>query len=194
DVAGGAAGSGGINIDSSAGSVTLRTSSLFSEGAVNVAAGGAVSLLNGAGIATTTGNGSVSVTSRASTVTLGNAGIRADGDAANISLTSQGNLSVNGDIQTRSGAIDLRSTQGTVTVLASTTGTDAAQNATLDAGAHTTRSIITVRGAGNVEVGELIAYNRVQLTSDTGNVTLKRGLGGNASGTFGGNPVLLNTG
>jgi filamentous hemagglutinin family protein len=194
DVSGAVAGSGGISIDSTAGSVTLRSSSLFSEGAVNVAAAGALTLNNGAGIATTTGNGSVSLTSRGSTVTLGNAGIRAEGDAVNISLTSQADLAVNGDVQTRSGAIDLRSTQGAVRVLASTTGNDAAQNATLDAGADTTRSVITVRGAGDVELGEMIAYNRVQITSDTGNVTLKRGLGGNASGSFGGNPVLLNTG
>lgn len=202
DLSGAVAGSGGINIDSTAGSVTLRNSSLFSEGAVTVAATGALTLNNGAGIATTTGNGSVSLISRGSTITLGDAGIRAAGDAANITLTSQGNLAVNGDIQTRSGAINLRSTQGTVRVLASYFDPeatpdpvlDATQNATLDAGADTTRSTITVRGAGDVEVGEMIAYNRVQITSDTGNVTLKRGLGGNTEGSFGGNDVLLNTG
>jgi hypothetical protein len=152
-----------------------------------------VSLLTGAGIATTTNTGSVSLTSRGGTLTLGNGGIRADGDVI-LSLTSQGNLAVNSDIQTHAGTIALDSTQGTVNVLASSTGTDAAQNATLDAGADGTNSIITVHAAGDVNLGEMIAYNRVQLTSDTGNVVLKRGLGGNASGSFGGNTVLLNTG
>jgi len=204
DLSGAAAGSGGIAVDSTAGTVTLRNSSLFSEGAVSVAAAGTLMLNNGAGIATTTGSGGVALTSRAGSITLGNAGIRAEGDAANITLTSQGDMAVNGDVQTRSGAINLRSTQGAVRVLASYVDPDpdavpnpeldAIQNATLDAGADTTRSIITVRGAGDVVVGEMIAYNRVQLTSDAGNVTLRRGLGGDADGIFGGNPVLLNTG
>jgi len=193
DLAGGIAGTGGISVDSSAGSVTLRDSSLFSQGPVTIGAGGAVSLLAGAGIATTTNTGSVSLTSRGGTLTIGNGGIRADGDV-NLSLTSQGALTVNSDIQTHAGTIALDSTQGTVNVLASSTGIDAAQNATLDAGANGTNSVITVHAAGDVNLGEMIAYNRVQLTSDTGNVVLKRGLGGNASGSFGGNTVLLNTG
>ncbi len=193
DLAGGVAGTNSSSIQSDSGTVTLR-GSLFSQGEMSVVAGGAISLLNGAGIATSADGGNVLVWSENSTVTLGNAGIRAQGNAANIRVLSSGDMSVNGDIQTRSGTIDLYSRQGAIRVLASTTGTDAAQNATLDAGVDAVRSIISVHAANDVEVGEMIAYNSVQLTADTGNVTLKRGLGGNASGTFAGNPVLLNTG
>ena len=186
DVAGAVAGTGGIAIDSSAGSLTLRDSSLFSQGPVTVGAGGAVSLLAGAGIATTANTGSVSLTSRGSTVTLGNGGIRADGDV-NLSLASQGDLAVNSDIQTHAGTITLNSAQGAVQVLASTTGTDATQNATLDAGADAVKSKIAVTANGRIGVGEMIAYADIKLHSNTSDVVLVRGLGGGSGSTGYGN-------
>ena len=192
DLAGGIAGTGGISVDSSAGTVTLRDSSLFSQGPVTLGAAGAVSLLAGAGIATTTNIGSVSLTSRGGTLTLGNAGIHADGDV-NISLASQGDLALNGDVQTHAGTIALSSDAGAVRALSSATSTDAAQNATLDAGANTSTSIITAYAAGDVDVGEMIAANTVQLTSG-GDVLLRRGLGGDRSTLVAGVKVFQNTG
>lgn len=194
DVAGASAGSGGITIDSSAGAVTLRNASLFSSGPVRVEAEGNVTLLDGAGIATTSATGGVTVTSNNGTLTLGNAGIRAEGDAVNVTLRSRGDMNINGDIQTRSGTIDLGSADGAVTVLASYDDPSLAANATLDAGNHASRSIVRVNGQNRVEVGELIAYNSVDVSSDAGDVVFKRGLGGRLEGTFNGNNVQLTTG
>jgi filamentous hemagglutinin family protein len=194
DVAGASAGSGGITIDSSAGTVTLRNASLFSNGPVRVEAEGAVTLLDGAGIATTGATGGVTVTSNNGTLTLGNGGIRAEGDAVDVTLRSRGDMNINGDIQTRSGTIDLGSADGAVTVLASYDDASLGANATLDAGNHASRSIIRVNGQNRVEVGELIAYNSVDVSSDAGDVVFKRGLGGDELGTFNGNQVHLRTG
>lgn len=183
----------GVTVESSAGAVTLR-GSVFSQGDVNVSAQGAVGVSDGAGIVTdaAAGSGAVSVSSSGAGVTLGSGGIRAGGDAS-ASVSGQGGVVVNGDVQA-AGGITLTSTGGAVRVLASTTSNDPALNATLDAGTHADRSVIGVYGATGVELGEMIAHNRIMIESASGNVVLRRGLGGNAGGTFGGNPVLLNTG
>ncbi|MBX3623570.1 MAG: filamentous hemagglutinin N-terminal domain-containing protein [Rhizobacter sp.] len=195
DVAGAVAGANGIGIESQAGAVTVRNS-LFSNGRVSVVAAGAVNVQNGAGIVTTRddGLGNVLLQSTGNSLTLGNGGIRVEGATSGATLLGQTGVTVNGDIQVHSGTITLGSSLGAVRVLASNTSNDPALNATLDAGNDVVRSAINVSALGDVEVGEMIAYKDINLTSTTGNVTLMRGLGGNASGTFGGNPVLLNTG
>lgn len=194
DLAGAVAGAGGVSITSREGAVTVRNS-IFSSGTVAVSAMGALSVLDGAGIATTQPGaaGSVSLLSFAGPVTLGNGGVRAEGAGSDISLTGA-TVTVNGDVQTRSGTITLEAGTGGVHVLSSGTSNDAALNATLDAGNDAALSRIVIHSDGNVDVGEMIAYNSIYIHTNAGDVTLRRGLGGNASGTFGGNPVLLNTG
>ncbi|MEO8153700.1 MAG: filamentous hemagglutinin N-terminal domain-containing protein [Rhizobacter sp.] len=192
DISGGAAGISGIAVHSTAGSVTLRNSSVFSNGGVEITAQGAVALLPGAGIDTATSSGFVNV-SAGSTLTVGNAGIRANADGVDITMSSVGNMQINGDVQTKSGRILLGSVQGAVTVASDGSG-DASLNATLDAGTQATNSSIVITAATNVDVGEMIAFGSVQLTSTNGNVVLHRGLGGNASGLVGGISMLQNTG
>jgi filamentous hemagglutinin family protein len=185
NLSGAIAGSGGISVDSSAGTLTLNDAWLLSSGPVTLAAQGAIAFRDGSGVNTTTSAGSVTVTSRNSTLTLGDpnvptasAGIRADGDAANITLTSRGNLDIEGDIKAASGTIAIDSTHGAVRAISSYSSDTTDANSTLDAGNHGTRSIIDVHAAGDVELGEMIAYNLVRAISDEGNVVLKRGLGG----------------
>lgn len=194
DVAGAVAGTGGIAFTSSAGAVTVRNS-LFSQGTVTVQSQGALNVLDGAGLVTSPTDGAagrVALTSTAGTVTLGNAGIRTEG--GNVAIAGQTGVQLNGDVQVRGGAISVASAGGAVRALAADSGNDPAANATLDAGTDAVRSTLTVSAAGDVELGELIAYNSIDIGSTNGNVVLRRGLGGNASGTFAGNPVLLNTG
>lgn len=196
DIAGAVAGTSGVQLTSSAGGVTVRNS-LFSAGPVNATAQGAIALSDGAGISTTdTGTqGAVSLQSTGGTVTLGNGGIRAGGAGAGVALSGRDGVAVNGDIQANGGTISLASSQGAVRVLASATGSDAALNATLDAGTSAANSVISVTAAGDVEVGEMIAYNSISLTSTAGDVTLQRGLGGNTLGTVNGvSGAQLNTG
>ncbi|WOB06598.1 filamentous hemagglutinin N-terminal domain-containing protein [Piscinibacter gummiphilus] len=194
DVSGAVSGAGGVSITSREGAVTVRNS-IFSDGAVAVSAMGALSIQDGAGIATTQAGaaGSVSLLSFNGPVTLGTGGIRAAGTGSDISLTGA-TVTVNGDIQTRSGTITLEAGTGGVQVLSSGTSNDAALNATLDAGNDAALSRIVIHSDGSVDVGEMIAYNSIYIHTNAGDVTLRRGLGGNASGVFAGSPVLLNTG
>ncbi|MBL0730976.1 S-layer family protein [Piscinibacter sp. HJYY11] len=188
------AGNNGVGIESGSGAVTLR-GSVFSHGAVEVSAQGAVNVLDGAGIATTQdgGAGRVNLSSSSGTVTLGNGGIRVTGAGASAVLSGEGGVVVNGDVQT-TGGITLHSGAGSVRVLASATSDDPALNATLDAGADPNQSQIELHGATGVEAGAMIAYRGIRISSSQGDVVLRRGLGGNAQGTYGGNSVVLNTG
>jgi filamentous hemagglutinin family protein len=195
DLSGVAAGQFGVSMEASAGAITLRNS-IFSDGNVNLIAQGGITLQDGAGVVTTrpNGDGAISMLSYNGTVTVGNAGIRAEGAGAGISLIGGAGVAVDGDVRAHSGTIGLSSNAGAVRVLASATSNADEANATLDAGNDATRSVINVSAQTDVDVGEMIAYNGISLNSFAGNVTLRRGLGGNASGTFGGAPVLFNTG
>jgi filamentous hemagglutinin family protein len=182
ELAGAVAGTNGLTLNSSAGAINLQNS-VFSQGPVSVTAQGAITLANGAGIDTTrsdssrNADGSVTLRSLGSTVTLGNAGVRTNGQTASVTVDGASGVVINGDIVADNDAIII-SSGGAVTAEASSTSDAAADNATLDAGTHTTRSAIDITATGAVELGEMVAYNGIRVVSG-GNVTLVRGLGGN---------------
>lgn len=179
---GAAVGSAGLTADSSAGTLTANTGSIFSQGAVNLSAQGALTLADGVAI-DTQGNGSgVTLTSRGAGLTIGTGGVRANGDA-NLSLNARNGIALNGDLQTHAGTVAVTSSNGAVTAQVADSDTPVAADAVIDAGADAALSRIAVTGAGRVFLGEMRAYNDITVRSTAGNVVLRRGLGGSVATT-----------
>jgi filamentous hemagglutinin family protein len=181
---GAAVGAGGLTVDSSAGSVTASTASLFSQGAVGIAGQGAVTLDSGMAIDTQGNASTITLTSRNAALNIGSGGVRANGDAA-VTLNARNDVTLNGDVQTHAGTITITSSNGSVAAL--TGSSPAASDAVIDAGQNATTSRIVVNGASGVRLGEMHAYADITAGSSSGNVVLGRGLGGSVATTGYGN-------
>ncbi len=179
---GAAVGSAGLTADSSAGAVTVNTGSIFSQGAVSLSGQGAVTLADGVAIDTQGDGSHVTLTSRGAGLAIGTGGVRANGNA-NLGLAARNDIALNGDLQTRAGTITVASSNGAVTAQVANSDTPVASDAVIDAGASASLSRINVGAAGRVFLGEMRAYRDITVRSNTGNVILRRGLGGTVATT-----------
>lgn len=145
----------GVDVRSAAGAVDLN-GTIVAGGAVRIEAGGSLTVSPG--------------------------GIRSSGAGSGISLTSTGDLQLQGDLQANAATIALIS-GGAVTARVLSPGSNpTAVDAVIDAGLDATASRIVVRADGDVTLGGLIAQREADIASANGSVLLLSPLGGSETG------------